>query len=202
MRGARDRVGKKQPEDRWQHYMTTTREHAVLLHAATVYMILFHAVECVLFPRLVGLTIRHAVEGALLVLWFALMEFIQIINYRVGLEDPPWEGGCKNTSFKNKMLVVSGYVHVCFQPLVTHYLLWKGRCKESGVLDPANQQFIGVLRLLVVSTLIDLSGVLEPLVLGKQGADVYDCVLPHSLHLSVAPFPRTHRHMLHLHLLA
>jgi hypothetical protein len=55
------------------------------------------------------------VEGTLMILWFALMEFIQVLNYLVGLEDAPWDGGCKNPPFKNKLLVVAGYVHVCFQ---------------------------------------------------------------------------------------
>ena len=113
-------------------------------------------------------------EGVALILWFALMEFIQVVNYLVGLEEAPWNGGCKNPPLQNKLLVVAGYVHVCFQPLVTHYLLWRGRIRETGPKDPSNERFIGVLRMLIISTLIDLTGVLEPLFLGAQGADVYD----------------------------
>ena len=49
-----------------------------------------------------------------MILWYALMELIQVVNYIVGLEDAAWDGGCVNPSFKNKPLVVAGYVHVCF----------------------------------------------------------------------------------------
>ena len=60
------------------------------------------------------------------------------------------------------------------QPYVTHLLLWRGRVKEMGPEDPNNRDFVGVLRMLVMSTMIDLSMVLEPLLFGPQGADVYD----------------------------
>ena len=108
------------------------------------------------------------VPVALLILWFALMEFIQILNYLVGLEDAPWDGGCVAPPFQNKLLVVLGYTHVCFQPLATHYLLYLGRVNEYG--QAANERFVGVLRMLVIAAMIDLSGMLEALLLGAQGS--------------------------------
>ncbi len=114
-------------------------------------------------------------ESCFIILFFSLMELIQIINQLndgKNLEDPPWSGGCLNPSSYNKALVISGYVHVCFQPLIMHYLLWRGRVLETG--REYNESFLGVLGMLVISTCSDLSLVVQPLIFGVHDKEVYD----------------------------
>jgi len=107
-----------------------------------------------------------------LIFYFSIMEGIQVLNYMSGLEEAPWNGGCAAPSSTNKLMVMLGFAHVCFQPFVTHYCLWYGRVLQGG--RDANEQFRGILKMLFLAALWDLAYALRPFLFGKQGIEVYD----------------------------
>lgn len=96
--------------------------------------------------------------------FFWLMEFLQLCNYLVGVENAPWaseEPGCQVSNFRSVVLVFLGYLHICLQPFVIHWIQHEREKIEKGPDHSPGMKY--VLRLIFVGALWDFSNMFQGL---------------------------------------